>query len=64
MSALRKSMTVNFDDYGVVASPLADFTREMERRGMADRIVECPRGVGLKEPFAGRPAALKRADTC
>ena len=31
---------------------------------MADRIIECPRGVGLKEPFAARPAAFKRADTC
>ncbi len=34
---------IHFDDYGVFASPLADFTREMQRRGMTDRIIELSR---------------------
>ncbi len=41
---LPKMIPVHFDDYGVFASPLSDFIREMERRGMADRIVELERG--------------------
>lgn len=47
MMALPKTIPVHFDDYGVFASPLADFTREMERRGMADRILEVPRGASV-----------------
>lgn len=44
---LPKVIPVHFDDYGVFASPLADFTREMVRRGMADRIVELGRGASV-----------------
>ncbi len=45
--ALPKVIPVHFDDYGVFASPLADFTREMQRRGMADRVVEVARGAAV-----------------
>jgi hypothetical protein len=38
---------IHFDDYGVFASPLGDFTREMQRRGMADRIIELERGASV-----------------
>ena len=44
MLKLPKMIPVHFDDYGVFASPLSDFTSEMERRGMADRIIELERG--------------------
>lgn len=44
MLKLPKMVPVHFDDYGVFASPLADFTAEMQRRGLADRILELPRG--------------------
>jgi L-ascorbate metabolism protein UlaG (beta-lactamase superfamily) len=47
MLALPKTIPVHFDDYGVFASPLADFRREMEQRGMADRIVEVARGASV-----------------
>lgn len=42
---LPKVIPVHFDDYGVFASPLADFEREMARRGLADRIIELQRGA-------------------
>jgi L-ascorbate metabolism protein UlaG (beta-lactamase superfamily) len=42
---LPKMIPVHFDDYGVFASPLADFTQEMTRRGIADRIIELERGA-------------------
>lgn len=42
-----KAIPVHFDDYGVFASPLADFTREMQRRGMADRVIEVARGSAV-----------------
>jgi L-ascorbate metabolism protein UlaG (beta-lactamase superfamily) len=42
---LPKMIPVHFDDYGVFASPLADFVAEMERRGMGDRIIELDRGA-------------------
>jgi len=38
---------VHVDDYGVFASPLADFIGEMQRRGMAERIVELRRGSSV-----------------
>jgi L-ascorbate metabolism protein UlaG (beta-lactamase superfamily) len=41
---LPKVIPVHFDDYTVFASPLADFTNEMKRHGMADRIIEVSRG--------------------
>ncbi|OBH90470.1 MBL fold metallo-hydrolase [Mycobacterium sp. E2733] len=47
MLALPKAIPVHFDDYGVFASPLADFTREMRRREIADRIIEVPRGASV-----------------
>jgi predicted ATP-dependent Lon-type protease len=45
MLALPKTIPVHFDDYGVFASPLADFVGEMRRRGMGDRIIEVQRGA-------------------
>jgi L-ascorbate metabolism protein UlaG (beta-lactamase superfamily) len=42
--ALPKVVPVHYDDYGVFASPLPDFVREMRVRGMADRIVALSRG--------------------
>lgn len=44
---LPKAIPIHFDDYGVFASPLADFTREMQRRGMTDRIIELNRGASV-----------------
>lgn len=41
---LSKVIPVHFDDYTVFASPLADFTDQMKRHGLADRIVEMSRG--------------------
>ncbi len=43
--ALPKMIPVHFDDYGVFASPLADFVTEMKCRGMGDRIIELDRGA-------------------
>lgn len=45
--ALPKTIPVHFDDYGVFASPLADFVGEMRRRGMVDRIIELGRGASV-----------------
>lgn len=47
MLALPKAIPVHFDDYGVFASPLADFTREMQQRGLGDRIVAVNRGASV-----------------
>jgi L-ascorbate metabolism protein UlaG (beta-lactamase superfamily) len=44
MLNLPKVIPVHFDDYTVFASPLRDFTGEMEQRGMADRVIEIQRG--------------------
>jgi hypothetical protein len=41
---LPKVIPVHFDDYTVFASPLVDFTDEMARRGMADRVIALERG--------------------
>lgn len=41
---LPKVVPVHFDDYTVFASPLSDFTDEMKRRGLADRVVQVARG--------------------
>jgi L-ascorbate metabolism protein UlaG (beta-lactamase superfamily) len=41
---LPKVIPVHFDDYTVFASPLVDFTDEMARRGMADRVIVLERG--------------------
>jgi L-ascorbate metabolism protein UlaG (beta-lactamase superfamily) len=41
---LPRMIPVHFDDYGVFASPLSDFTDEMKRRGLADRVIELERG--------------------
>jgi L-ascorbate metabolism protein UlaG (beta-lactamase superfamily) len=41
---LPRAIPVHYDDYGVFASPLADFTTEMTRRGLEDRIVHLERG--------------------
>jgi hypothetical protein len=38
---------VHFDDYGVFASPLSDFSDEMKRRGIADRMIELERGASV-----------------
>lgn len=37
-----------FDDYGVFASPLSDFTDEMKRRRLDDRVVELGRGATVR----------------
>ena len=47
MLRLPKTIPVHFDGYGVFASPLADFTREMQSRGLADRIIEVGRGASV-----------------
>lgn len=47
MLALPKTIPVHFDDYGVFASPLADYAREMQRRGLSDRIIELARGASV-----------------
>lgn len=44
---LPKMIPIHFDDYGVFASPLADFTREVQRRGLAERIIELRRGASM-----------------
>jgi L-ascorbate metabolism protein UlaG (beta-lactamase superfamily) len=45
MLDLPRMIPIHFDDYGVFASPLADFVGEMRRRGMGDRIIEVQRGA-------------------
>lgn len=47
MLALPKMIPIHFDDYGVFASPLADFIEEMRRRGLGDRIIELDRGASV-----------------
>lgn len=47
MLKLPKVIPVHFDDYTVFASPLSDFTDEMKRRGLADRIIEVGRGDSI-----------------
>jgi L-ascorbate metabolism protein UlaG (beta-lactamase superfamily) len=44
---LPRMIPVHFDDYGVFASPLADFSDEMKRRGIADRMIELERGASV-----------------
>lgn len=41
---LPRVIPVHFDDYGVFASPLSDFTEAMTRRGLGDRVVLVERG--------------------
>ncbi len=41
---LPKVIPVHFDDYGVFASPLSHFLKQMANRGLADRVVELRRG--------------------
>jgi L-ascorbate metabolism protein UlaG (beta-lactamase superfamily) len=47
MLALPKAIPVHFDDYAAFASPLADFTREMQHRGLGDRIIAVDRGASV-----------------
>jgi L-ascorbate metabolism protein UlaG (beta-lactamase superfamily) len=47
MFDLPRMIPVHFDDYGVFASPLSDFTDEMKRRGLAGRIIELERGSSV-----------------
>lgn len=44
---LPKAIPIHIDDYGVFASPRADFVREMTHRGLADRIIELERGASV-----------------
>jgi L-ascorbate metabolism protein UlaG (beta-lactamase superfamily) len=44
---LPRMIPVHFDDYGVFASPLADFVDQMKQRGIADRIIELERGASV-----------------
>ncbi|OBF40701.1 MBL fold metallo-hydrolase [Mycobacterium sp. ACS1612] len=48
MLDLPRMVPVHFDDYGVFASPLSDFTDEMKRRGLADRVIELERGSSVR----------------
>ncbi len=41
---LPRVIPVHFDDYGVFASPLSDFTDEMARRNLGDRLMVLRRG--------------------
>ncbi|MGG7104944.1 MBL fold metallo-hydrolase [Rhodococcus sp. 24CO] len=45
---------VHYDDYGVFASPLADFIAEMKVRGMSERVLQVPRGVSVDLHSTGR----------
>jgi L-ascorbate metabolism protein UlaG (beta-lactamase superfamily) len=45
---LPKVIPVRFDDYGVFASPLTDFTDEMRRRQLGDRVIELGRGGSVQ----------------
>lgn len=44
---LPRVIPVHFDDYGVFASPLADFVGEMSHRGLSGRIIELDRGASV-----------------
>jgi L-ascorbate metabolism protein UlaG (beta-lactamase superfamily) len=44
---LPRMIPVHFNDYGVFASPLSEFTAEMKQRGLADRIIELERGSSI-----------------
>jgi L-ascorbate metabolism protein UlaG (beta-lactamase superfamily) len=44
---LPRVIPVHFDDYGVFASPLSEFTDEMKARGLAERIIELERGSSI-----------------
>ncbi|KAA0094759.1 MBL fold metallo-hydrolase [Mycolicibacterium sp. P1-18] len=44
---LPRAIPVHYDDYGVFASPLADFTTEMTRRGLEERLVHLERGASV-----------------
>ncbi|GLP74830.1 hypothetical protein TUM20983_19400 [Mycobacterium antarcticum] len=44
---LPKVIPVHYDDYGVFASPLADFIAETGNRGLADRVVHLARGASI-----------------
>lgn len=44
---LPRVIPVHFDDYGVFASPLADFLKEMADRGLAERVIELERGKSV-----------------
>jgi len=42
-----QTFPVHFNDYGVFASPLSEFTDEMKQRGLVDRIIELERGSSI-----------------
>jgi L-ascorbate metabolism protein UlaG (beta-lactamase superfamily) len=44
---LPRVIPVHFNDYGVFASPLSDFHRELARRGLAERVIELDRGASV-----------------
>jgi len=44
---LPRAIPVHYDDYAVFASPLTDWTQEMARRGLGDRIVRLERGESV-----------------
>jgi hypothetical protein len=44
---LPRMIPVHFNDYGVFASPLSEFTDEMKQRGLAHRIIELERGSSI-----------------
>ncbi len=40
----RSAIPVHYDDYGVFKSPLADFRREMDARGLGSLVTHVPPG--------------------
>lgn len=44
---LPRVIPVHFDDYGVFASPLSDFLKEMANCGLAERVIELGRGQSV-----------------
>ncbi len=41
----KKAIPIHFDDYPVFKSPLADFQREVDAAGLADRVIYLERGM-------------------
>jgi L-ascorbate metabolism protein UlaG (beta-lactamase superfamily) len=44
---LPRVIPVHYDDYTVFASPLSDFARELDRRGLGERMIHVDRGATI-----------------
>ncbi len=54
----RRVLPVHYDDYSVFRSPLQDFLGEVDRLGLRERLVHCPRGHHVRlVPGDDRPAS-------